>query len=267
MRSASGVRRLAVVLAMVAFLAAACGDSEDPAPGDDGHGTPQGPPSGSYEVTSVTVAGQQREPVAGTTIRVDFNEGSVAIEAGCNHLRADYSYADPNLEIGDVGGTEMGCQQDRMDQDAMLGEVLAGTWRVDGSREVTLTKGDDAIVLRPFTVRNRELTGTTWRLDSLITGETVESVPARVTATLEVGDDGSLGFNDGCNSGGGSVEVTADTLRVGELRQTLKGCPGADLQRVGSAYSRVLQGTVGYRIDSDRLTLTKGGSGLGFTAK
>ena len=76
---------------------------------------------------------------------------------------------------------------------------------------------------------------------------------------------GRAEVNLGCNRGGGSVEVTADTLTFGPLMTTKMACeagPGS----VESAMVGVLTGPVTYTIDADVLTLNANGAGLIFRA-
>ncbi|KRF15847.1 hypothetical protein ASH02_04290 [Nocardioides sp. Soil796] len=245
-----------------------CGTENDggSAP-NNSDGPPQVEPRSAYVVASMVVDGQARQPVARTRIILDFTDGTVTAKAGCNALFGRYTFDENGLEIARLGGTEMGCVQDRMQQDEMLGQLLPGHWEVTGTDPTTLSRDGAELTLSQEIVRQTELQGTTWMLDSLIEGATVESVPGKVVATIKLTQDGNLEFNDGCNSGGGSAQVTADTLLLGGLRTTLKGCLDADLARISKAYSRVLDGTVDYTLEGNRLTLTDGGSGLGFTVK
>lgn len=78
--------------------------------------------------------------------------------------------------------------------------------------------------------------------------------------------DGTVSANDGCNAIGGPVQlVGGEGLRFGNLISTTMGCLDAGAQeRVVDA---VLRGTVSFRIDAGRLTITKPGSGeLTYTA-
>jgi heat shock protein HslJ len=69
----------------------------------------------------------------------------------------------------------------------------------------------------------------------------------------------------GCNTGGGAVEVTADTLTFGQIVTTDMACEAGPAS-VESAVLGILSGTVDYTIDADMLTLDAGGAGLIFRA-
>ena len=121
-------------------------------------------------------------------------------------------------------------------------------------------------------LRNREvvepdkpLVGTTWALDTIISGDTASSVPAGVKkATIELPTDTRIEVYDGCNRTSGAVEVDGASLRVVDLPAPVRGnC------RPGSAidYDKVLTGRVAVQIDGERLTLTSAaGDGYGFHA-
>ena len=69
----------------------------------------------------------------------------------------------------------------------------------------------------------------------------------------------------GCNTGGASVVVTAETLNFGPIGLVKMACePGA--MAVELAVIRVLARPVAYTIDADVFTLDAGGPGLTFRA-
>ena len=135
-----------------------------------------------------------------------------------------------------------------------------------GGDTLTLDNGQIRLTLldREVASPDKPLTGTHWVLDSIIDGDAVSSVPAGVTASMRI-VDGQLELNAGCNIGGGSVAVTADTLEFGPLMLTKRACQ-AGPSSVEQAVTTVLTGTVAYTIDADLLTIDAGGPGLVFRA-
>lgn len=254
------------LLVVATLLLAGCGAQQ----GGDAGGAGGGVPDGSYLSTSVTEAGADRPLVAGTSVRLTVEGDRIGFSAGCNIFSGTASWDGDRLTLTGLGGTEMGCQPALEAQDVWLRGLFAGP--------VTLAPGDGGLVLTaqatvvtfgPQGEPRAPLAGTRWVLDSL--GEAggddaaVSSVPAGVVAWLQI-SDGALSLDTGCNSGGGSVRVTDGTLEVGDLGITQIGCAGprADVERRMLA---VLQGSVPYRLDGARLTLTGAdGSTLGFRA-
>ncbi|KQY63834.1 META domain-containing protein [Nocardioides sp. Root140] len=224
--------------------------------------------SGSWVVTAMEQDGQPRDLAPGTTVTFEFTDERVTVATGCNGLFGTYRYADGTLRIYGLGGTMMGCGGPRMEQEAWLSEQLVKSIEVEPEDGLRLTTDDAAFVLEGAPkVEDTTLAGTTWQLDSLIDGQTVSSVPQGTTASLTLTSDGTLQVDTGCNTGGGSVKVGTATLRVGPLMTTKMACVDPARQQVEAAFTKVLNGTVGYTVEADRLTLTKGDSGLGFTVK
>jgi heat shock protein HslJ len=217
---------------------------------------------------SVDVSGATLVP--GTTIRLSFQDGQLTAQAGCNTISGRYSIVDGKL-VGDGGWatTEMGCDPARMAQDQWLANLLSVSPAVDVEDDtITLTAGDVVVQLldREVAEPDVQLTGQLWTLNSIISGDAVSSVPAGVTASIEFKDDGTVSFQSGCNSGGGSYTVDGQTITFSSLMTTEMACPGPQSD-VEAAFLAVLGGeAVDFVIDSDQLTLVSGDSGLSFLA-
>lgn len=110
------------------------------------------------------------------------------------------------------------------------------------------------------------LTGNTWQLDAIVDGNDSTRLPKGATATL-VFTKKAVQTHSGCNSGGGSVKVSDDTLAFGPLMTTLIGCPEKWKQRVEAAYGDVLRNEATYVIHGPRLTISKGDARLEFVAR
>jgi heat shock protein HslJ len=127
----------------------------------------------------------------------------------------------------------------------------------DGTAQLTLLDEEVATPDQP-------IEGTRWLLDGIVSGDAVSSVPVGVTASIRIGG-GRVSVEAGCNRGGGSVEVTPDTLTFGPIATTKMACE-AGAMSVESAVLAVLSGDVAYAIDADTLTLDAGDAGLIFRA-
>jgi len=218
--------------------------------------------------TAVTADGQPLDLVAGTRIRLAFTDGQMSASAGCNSIGGSYSVAEGQLIVGDLSTTEMGCDPDRHAQDQWLAAFL-------GSRPVlTLDRNDLQLASPGASIRllDREvadpdlpLVGPTWTVVSVISGDAVASVPDQVVATFTFQADGQIGFNTGCNIGGGRYTATAEALRFTDLLMTEMSCesPAGEME---AAVLRVLQAeTASYRIEAGSLVLMAAGHGLQLT--
>jgi heat shock protein HslJ len=215
---------------------------------------------------AVTEDGADRPLVDGTQIRLSFTNGQLGASAGCNTMGGAYLVEDGRLIVEGGSMTEMGCDEERHAQDDWLfGFIGSQPSLAQEEGKLTLTSGEMVIALQDSEIAEPDLplTGTTWTVDSIITGDAVSSVPNGATATLVFTDDGRLEVDNGCNSGGGSYEVTDGTLLVSELMTTLRACdaPAAQLE---SAVMGVLNAEeIEYAIDAGSLTLMAGDQGLG----
>jgi heat shock protein HslJ len=264
-----------LVLTSVAALAlTACG-------GGSPSRTPQ--PSPAAPVPTPPAAGATDGNLAGTSwvgvkadptspadpakITLSFDATGVSASGGCNRMGGDYKVVDGVLTVGAMFSTEMACDQPLMDQDQWLATLLNGAEvTVDGgmltlaSGGVTLTLADEQAV-RP----DAPIEDTLWTLDGISDGNTASSVPAGVTASILI-QDGRADVKFGCNTGGGSVEVSDTALTFGPLMMTMMLCEGPSGQ-VETVMSTVLQGEVPYTIDGTILTLSGAdGTTLTFTA-
>jgi heat shock protein HslJ len=261
--------RIAIALIALAVVAG-CGETVASPGGSDGL------EGRTFLSESVTEAGETRELVDGTRIRMEFrDDGELRINAGCNHLMADVTIGGDTLEIGGVGGTAMGCDPDLHAQDDWIGEVLTGTtaWSLDGD-VLTLTSGDTEIVLLDRVVADpdRPLEGTRWVVDTIITGSGDDGAAASMYAGSE-GEawlqihEGAVTATSGCREFTGAVALDGDKVSFTDVVQTDPACP-AELVDVDEAMTAILTADVSYDITAARLNLEHpdGEIGLGLHA-
>jgi len=256
-----------VALALPLVLLASCGD--------DTAAPPTGEPAQTLD--GRTFVGDQvtgHDLVKGSSLRLSFQDGRVEAQAGCNHL-SGIGRLDGGVLVGRIDvTTDMGCDPPLMDQDTWFSTFLGSRPEATVSAEalvltkdgttITLTDQEHVRAMNPIS-----LEGTTWALESLITGSgdegTVSSVPGGDAPTLVIKGDRIRVFT-GCNRGSGSVEVEDASLIISALGVTKMACKdGATAER---AVLAVLDGEVGYVQDYDVLTLTSadGPSGLQYRA-
>ena len=201
--------------------------------------------------------------VPGTRVTLTFkDDGSLGAGAGCNSMGGAYAIDGDRLTTGQMMTTEMGCAEPLMKQDAWLSTFLSDvTFTLEGDT-LTLDDGTVTVTLldQKVATPDQPIEGTLWVVDGIVTGEAVSSVPTGVTASLRI-VDGQAEVRFGCNTGGGPVEVTPDTLTFGPMISTKMACE-PDAMAMETTVAAVLQGTVPYSIDANTLTLDAGASGL-----
>lgn len=232
----------------------ACGDEDDRLADDlDGR-----------VFLSEAVAG--RELVPDTQVRLSFEDGRVGASAGCNSMGGPYELDGDQLVVTELSTTEMGCDPPRHDQDAWLAGVLQGrpTVAVDGD-SLTLATADVTLRLvdRRVVDPDRPLGGTTWRVDTVITGDAASSVPDDAPVTLVLDDAGTLtAESTGCTSVRVDVEVDDDVLRFGPVSVDDIACPApwaTTLDVLGA-------GEATWSITAARLTIQAGDLGIAAVA-
>jgi heat shock protein HslJ len=118
------------------------------------------------------------------------------------------------------------------------------------------------LVDREVAIPDLPLVGPAWRVESVITGDVVSSVPEPVVATLLFTADGEVFIDTGCNKGGANVEIGPDRLRFTDLVITEASCeaPFGELETPMLLVLRADEVT--YSIDADLLHLQAGERGL-----
>ncbi len=259
------IRRALAVLAPFALvvLVVGCGDDEGPVASGD-------PLTGrTFLSEAITVDGAPFELVEGTRIRLELTDAEVRVNAGCNHLSGTLeSTADGVLRIGQMGGTEMGCDQALHDQDDWLMELLTSSpaWSLAGDR-LTLTSGSTVIELldRRVADPDRTLEGTAWIVDTIYQGDTASSLPTDAVAELTFAD-GEVSGSTGCNDIQGRYRIDGSTLHVEDLVQTDVAC-APEVMVLEDAVLALNGSAVTFEIAAARLTLTlPDGRGLGLHA-
>jgi heat shock protein HslJ len=232
------MRRWVLVVGMCALLAAACGD-------DDGTATTGGDPWGRTFLTA-----------GPPPVQVSFDAGSVSARAECNTFGGNATIEDGVLLVTDMGGTEMGCDEERHAYDEWLVAFLTSspTITLDGAT-LTLTSGEDSLVLtdREIADPDRPLIATEWVVDGIVSGDAVSSVPQGVEASLHFTEhrvEGSV-----CNSFGAGVTIESGRIEVGGVTTTDMACED-DVMSVETAVFATLDGAVDYEIEAAILRLT-----------
>jgi heat shock protein HslJ len=227
---------------------------------------------------STQVSGPDAVPlVDGSRVVLEFEDGRLSGTGGCNRLGGSYEVdGDALVLAGPLITTEMACDPPLMEQDAWVAALLEArpTLTLEGDTLTLATEGVTLAMLdRTVADPDRPLVGTTWALDGLISTDVASSVPAGVTASLQVVEEGRAYralIDTGCNSASAAVTFDDDTqpttMTLGPVASTLKACPGAAAE-VERDVLAVLDGEVAVSIEADALTLTKGDRALTYRAE
>lgn len=248
------VQTAARLLTLIVMLAGCAGASTDALVGR------------AFLSTAINEDGAPRPLVPGTQIRLTFGvDGAIGVNAGCNTMGGSYRVEGSSLRVDGGAMTEMACDGPRMAQDDRVFAFIGSgpTISLDGDELVLSSGGLVArFVDRGGAEPDLPLVGPTWRVDSIVAGDAVSSVPGGVVATLQFGADGRVQVATGCNRGGGSYRVDGDTIAFGTLALTEMACEGPSGAMEAAVLAVVGSGAVAYTIDASALTLDAGGPGL-----
>jgi heat shock protein HslJ len=218
--------------------------------------------------TAVTQAGADRPLVPGTRIRLFFGaDKNLSTSAGCNTIGGTYRIEGSSLVFEGGGMTEMGCDDPRHAQDDWLSAFLGSRPTITlAGNDLTLAAGDVVVRLldREIAEPDLALVGPTWTLVSILSGETVSSIPGGVVATLKFGADGTVDVATGCNVGSGKATVEGDIIRISNLLLTKRACDATTAQVEGAVLAVIgAEGAaVSFEIDAASLSLSAGAGGL-----
>ncbi|MDO8185680.1 META domain-containing protein [Conexibacter sp. JD483] len=275
-----------VAAALLALAAAGCGSDDDTPRTTSPTGT-----SGSErsEVSAADLAGKKfvstdiagpRTLVDGSQVALQFDDDSLAANAGCNNMLGGYEIVDARLRWAtDPISTAIGCRPDLMRQDDWLAGFFRGVGAeigVDDDGQLVLARDGVELWLREGTAssgpaRQAPIVGTRWTLVTIADGGadgTASSVPAGVTTpTLRFTDDDRAEVFAGCNGGGGRGVVGDDGFaEIGPLALTRKACDEAAMATERTVTS-ILDGRVALGFDGGgNLVVSKAGRQLIFRA-
>jgi heat shock protein HslJ len=206
-------------------------------------------------------------PVAGTVIRLSFNDGGLNLNAGCNHLSGPYAIQDGTLVMSGMSTTEMGCDAALHTQDEWLADFFAGkpTLVLDGDT-LTFTSGDVVLTFldREVADPDRPLVGPTWTVDSLISDDSVSSIMSTLEPpTLSFNSDGSFQVTTSCITAGGNYTATTTDLTFIAVTFPVSTCTDSASNSLLLHLATVFaDGTATYGIDAARLTIEQGSVGI-----
>jgi len=222
---------------------------------------------GEWLLQAGTNQGQAVPIVAGSKITLKIDGNQAGGSAACNLYGGTIQVNGSSIAISALSMTEMACQENVMaSESAYLAALPRATMAARSGNGLLLT--GPQVELR-FTlvpeVANANVVGTTWLLESLITGEAVSStVGERVT--LQLSGDGRLTASTGCRDVTGSYSISDGQVQVTLDPYDTIGC-AAEVGDQDEHILEVLSHGFGISVDGDRLTLTAGDKGIGYRAE
>ncbi|MFF8833744.1 META domain-containing protein [Streptomyces sp. NPDC015131] len=262
-------RAAAALAPLLALALGACGtQSGDGSGAGDGSASvrPDVPLTGvHWAVESVTADGKKTAAPAGANVEIDA-KGRAQGNFGCNHFSAKADVQGDQVTLSDATMTEMGCPEPLQGFEDALRSALTGKLTAkltDGTLTLTSAGGD---TIRLSEQPPAPLQGTTWKVNSLVSGKTATSLPAGTEgkASMVFGKDGFVRGNLGCNQFSAPVTVEGSTLTFGRITSTRKLCAGPQME-LERALTAAMQGKATYTVDHRTLTITAPG-GTGFAA-
>ena len=222
---------------------------------------------GEWLLQAGTNQGQAVPIVAGSKITLKIDGNQAGGSAACNLYGGTIQVNGSSIAISALSMTEMACQENVMaSESAYLAALPRATMAARSGNGLLLT--GPQVELR-FTlvpeVANANVVGTTWLLESLITGEAVSStVGERVT--LQLSGDGRLTASTGCRDVTGSYSISDGQVQVTLDPYDTIGC-AAEVGDQDEHILEVLSHGFGISVDGDRLTLAAGDKGIGYRAE
>lgn len=263
--------RRAVVAVASAGLLAGCGT-------DTGSG---GAPSGSGTATEVIdLAGSWHLqagadpagdlPLDGApAVTLIVDGATVSGTSACNSYSGDVSVEAGGVAVTGLGGTEMACEPAVMELEQRYLAALESMDRARRSADTLTLTGSDATLTFSLDppVADARLTGTTWRLESLVDGESVSSTEPG--GLLVLSNDGTWRASSGCGDLRGGYRLSGSTVTVTERRVQVADGACSELALAQHAQvAGVLSGSFEVAVDGDRLRITAAdGRGLEYRAQ
>lgn len=244
--------KLAAILGTLALVVSSC-STPDP-----------NPPAliGDWEMTGGTLAGAAFPLVEGNRITISFSpDGSVGGVAACNSYGGSYVADGEDLIIGeDIASTAMACEREVMESEQAFLSALRfqGPLTYTRTPDTLTVEGPDAMMefSAIVPVPQAELIGTTWVLETLISGQTATAATGE-PATLLLTSAGRIRASTGCRTLGGEYIVDGDSVRFTTFGAQ-GDCP-AVLADQDSAVVSVLGDGFTVNIEGDLLTLSSQG--------
>jgi len=229
-----------------------------------------GQPDAHLEGTRWTLTGYVKEgipaqPLSGTEITLEFGtDHRIGGSAGCNLYFAPYEVSGTGITIGQAGSTEMYCSTPGVMEQESTYLVLLSTVKSVTVDDNNLTLSDAqgtpvlsfAKIVPPLP---EPLVGTTWRLESFHTADTVSSVISGTTITAVFEEDGRVTGSAGCNTYFARYNLTGNLLSISTIGTTKMHCSAPGVMQQESTYLALLGKVTTFTIEGEHLSLSGAG--------
>lgn len=264
-REAAGTPAVKAILlaAAVGVVVSGCG-AENTSPW--GSGEESSLEGGTWVLTEGTVDARSVTVPAGRRISLTVDGDRAGGTAACNDYGAMVDLDGQHVTVTVTNVTDMGCGPAAMEaQDQFLRALPQVTTAVREGDQFQLTGPEVALSFtRNPPVPAGELIGTTWRLDTLIRGDTVTTSEGK--ATLVLRDDNTIAGSTGCRQISGQYQLSGDQVRF--TSWGLDGDCSPELEGQDEHVRTVLEGGFRVEVEGSRLTLiSQDDQGLGYTAE
>ena len=251
------------------FVLLACGDkSSDTSTANDTATGDTATTEGNYEFQGKDFVFQSAQgfSLIGESMRLQFAAADLemSFQADCNSFFGTYSVDNGTLQVGAMGGTEMGCDTALMEQDNWLVSFFtSGPSVVYESDTLTFSNSDATLIFQDeeVAVPDLNLQDISWEIDSYIDGEVVTTYNLQSTPNFMFASDGTFSLNTGCNGASGTYTDTSGSLSISIDVITDAICEG-DINTVEGHVFQIFNGNPSYEIDAQRITLTAGDKGI-----
>jgi heat shock protein HslJ len=236
--------------------------------------TPAGLPGTSW---TVMMYNNGREAVVGliaeSQISLNFGaDGQVSGNSGCNTYSGGYEVTGNTLKVGPLASTRMFCEKPAgvMEQEQQYLAALqkAAIYEIAGDT-LTIRDASGATQVMAKVSTQAGLPGTAWDVVNYNNGkQAVVSLIAGTKISLNIGKDGRLNGNAGCNTYNGAYEASGKALTVGPLVSTQMACIAPEgIAEQEQQYLTALQNAATYEIAGDTLTIRDASGAMQVVAK
>ena len=102
----------------------------------------------SWQVESLVVDGSMVAAIEGSGATISFDDGAVGGSGGCNTYFGSYEASDGELSIGELGSTQMFCEETSDQEFAFLGHLATvDSYRIAGGELILSDGSTDLVVL------------------------------------------------------------------------------------------------------------------------
>lgn len=267
---------------VAAFTLAACGAEDPSADTAPSASTPPvettipdggpdeetaGDPVGDWIATSAESGGVTVGLLPGWDVSMSIAGDEITGTAACNGYGGTVAIGDDgSFSVGEVAMTEMGCQPDVQALEQAFAAALFefDAYVVDGGTLTLSGGGHEWTFERLAPIDDTAIVGTTWVLDTYVSGDAATTMPGMDDATLTMNADGTFTGSTGCR------DLAGEWIEAGgEIVFTSFGADGEcppELRELDNWVVTVLGDGFRPTVEGDRLTLTSaGGEGLSYT--